>query len=427
MSVNIYGQAYMEPLVGPPPTYNNTMGYQDGPPRHMNGQNSPSMLYPAQEKPHPYETEQSYARDDKMMANRGSVNEAEEESKLIQSAMVFARHASNALPPGYTPRSLPKPVAVPQVSPKMGSPFVGAYTPELANHGIPMQVFVEFLDNFNVILAGSPITQGVGAAGQVLGFVPHHYFMLAGMAVQTAAGLATYAEVKTKCKKFVIAANEEYFAPRGLMVQVKKTEELARVLHVPTEAVMVHTINEGEDLSNVDALGRRLNAIGRYISPLNLNVPPPTEQTKTLAKIQAKASARKAEKMQRKTLEDREKAQEKRDEGNEKQAEELAKLDKEARKAEREFQKDMRKDGESKARKDYDKEMRKIDKDREKVMRESGKDFEKEDKEVKQSKKGLWIVVRNFEEAKAEMELEEREFEHGGGGIKGFFHRHTNH
>ena len=361
----------------------------------------------------------------------GTRGEADEDSVMINEALDFARHADAPPPPAYTPR-LEKPVAVPQISPKMGSPFARVYSPILTSYNIRPLEFVEFLDNFNILLTGSPPLAVMNMVGQGLGFVPNHWAQLAGSLTQLAVGVATYAVIKTRCAMFVKKSNAEFFEPRGLKVQIKSTEEMAKICRVRLNEVMVEPLRVGEDVSAVGPLDRRLQAVQEYVAPLSFNVPAPTEQTTILAKMSQKQSEATRRKMEKKTLKDRQKALEKLPGGAGMKSEremnkELAKLNKEVYKVEAKAKKEMEKatkkrkadkqDEEvEKAERERNKELAKIEKEREKVFRKAAKesekeqkDYQKDDKEIKESKKGLWIMVRNLDEVQADEEEEARQ------------------
>ena len=61
-----------------------------------------------------------------------------------------------------------------QVSPKMNSPFVRAYSEVLPAYNIRIEESVSFLDSFNVLMTGSPPLAALNRVGNVLGLVPYH-------------------------------------------------------------------------------------------------------------------------------------------------------------------------------------------------------------------------------------------------------------
>ena len=225
-----------------------------------------------------------------------------EDVEMVDTALAFARNAP-APPPHATSHRLQKPVALPQISPALGAPFARTYAPVLETYNISPVQFVAFIDNFNVLLTGSPPLTALSMAGQAMSFVPVHYLGLAGTGFQLAAGVGRYAMVKTRCAHFVQRSNEQFFMPRGLKMKVLKTEHLAKICGVSIDQVMVKPMSPGENLSDLGGpLDRRLDAVKGYIEPLTFDVPEPTEQSNLLAKISAKQSAHIEQKMDHKTM-----------------------------------------------------------------------------------------------------------------------------
>lgn len=78
-------------------------------------------------------------------------------------------------------------------------------------------------------MTGSPPLAALSTVGQVLRLVPYHWANVAGGITMVAAGVATFAIIKTRCAKFVELSNVEFVEPRGLKVQVKSTEDMAKI------------------------------------------------------------------------------------------------------------------------------------------------------------------------------------------------------
>jgi hypothetical protein len=373
-----------------------------------------------------------WSRSPLISSNAGD-DAAEDESAMLHSALDFARHRDAPPPPPYPPR-LMRPVAIPQVSPKMNSPFSRAYSEVLSAYNIRMEEFVEFVDNFNILMTGSPPLTALNTVGQVLGLVPNHWAQLAGGLTQAAAGVATYAVIKTRCAQFLKLSNAEYVEPRGLKVQVKSTEEMAKICGVALQDVMVQPLKPDEDMTGIDPLGRRLKAVEGYIAPLSLHVPSPAEQTNILARLSQKQSEATRKEMEKKTLKQRQKVLEKLDgrEGNDRKSmskerrrdRQLGRLDEKTAKIEAKADKEMQKamkekpskrdEKLEKLEKDRHKELTKVRVEHEKLLLKGEKESMKErksnqkDKEIKESKKGLWIMVRNIDEARADEAEDER-------------------
>jgi hypothetical protein len=171
-----------------------------------------------------------------------------------------------------------------------------------------------------------------------------------------------------------------------------------------------------------------------HIAPLLLEVPPPAEQTNVLGRLSQKQSEVARKKMEKKTMKDRQKVLEKLDgaEGENRRGRrkerrrdrEVERLDEKTAKieakADKEIQKAM-KEGPNKrdekiniVEKERQKELAKLQEEHEKLVakaeKESGKHRKgnRKDKEINASKKGLWIMRRNVDEARADEAEEER-------------------
>jgi flagellar biosynthesis GTPase FlhF len=380
-----------------------------------------------------YEQEvDEFSRSPSGSSNAGDEPE-KDESAMIKEALNFARLRYAPSPPTFTSR-LWRPVAIPQVSPKMNSPFVRAYSEVLSAQNIRIEEFVQFVDNFNILMTGSPPLVALNSVGQVLGFVPNHWAQLAGGITQVAAGIATYAVIKTRCAQFLKLSNTEFFEPRGLKVQVKSTEEVAKISGVALQDVMVQPLRPDDDMAAIDPLSRRLKAVEGYMAPLLFDVPPPAEQTNVLARLSQKQSEATRKKIEQKALKDRRRVLEKLDGGQGKdrkdirkerrRAREAEKIDEKAAKIEAKAEKEMQKAMKEKPSK-RDEKIDKIEKEREKELAKAQHEYEKlrakankeskkdhkgnpKDKEISASKKGLWIIVRNVDEARADEAEEER-------------------
>jgi hypothetical protein len=321
---------------------------------------------------------------------------------FMNQALDFTNHppASNS-----AQHRLRRPVAVPQVAAGLGMPFARAYSPVLQDRDISVNEFLEFIDNLNVVSTGSPPLQILDIAGSVVGMVPHHIPQLVGGAINVTAKLGTAGISKGRSTMFMKKANSDFFTPRGLKVEFITGRALKVKLGLPLDAHLVTPLSESNGLN---AQERRIRALQDYISPLAFDVPQPSEQTNTLEKMSAWKVQKQAEQSEKKALKDREKALKKENTaGGDSKAErdfekKLAKIDKEKEKAQREYEKELRKGGERKALREFEREMQKLDREAEKAGKElekesskSRKDASKDDKEVKQADKVLWILVQD--------------------------------
>ena len=210
-------------------------------------------------------------------------------------------------------------------------PFARAHSPALQAKGVSIQEFVEFIDNLNVVSTGSPPLKVLGLAGGVVSMVPHHIPMLVGNIISLTAKVGAAAVSKGRAAIFLSEANKTFFAPRGLRVELVKSDALRAKLGMRTGADLVSALSESGDLNSQD---RRMRALERYTAPLTFDVPPPTQQTNKLERLSAAQVKRQLKKGDKKMMEEREKAMEKAGSGS-RADRELEKLDMERSKIER--------------------------------------------------------------------------------------------
>lgn len=330
------------------------------------------------------------------------------DEQFLDQATGFTQHLP---PPSYCPSPLPTPVAVPQTIPGIGQPFARAWAPSLSGHSITVTDFVEFIDNLNVVKTANPPLQILDLVGGVLGMVPHHWFLLAGIGVQAVAKIGTAAVSKGRTELYMRKVNREYFEPRGLKVAIASRDAMATAMKLPEGAGMLAPLTTENE--NVSMMERRLEGLRPYMAELDFDVPPPTQQTGILAKMsagqvkrQVKKADKKAVKKRKDVFKEERKVSKDVDKLHREYEKEMKKLDKEEEKEKRETAKEARKDGGKKAEKaerKLEKELGKIEKERAKVERElekkTGKETSKpqeKDKEVKQAKKVLWILIENI-------------------------------
>jgi hypothetical protein len=304
--------------------------------------------------------------------------------------------------PGSRSSCLPKPIAIPATNAKVGSPFLRAYPLCLADHALPPDVFLRFLDGLNRVAVISPPLQVLGLAGTVIQFVPSGIAQIVGNAVAFAAQAGTVAISKGRTEIYLRDANKDIFAARGLKVEIAKVEAIAKIAGIPIlddsgkldkNSKLLGNL-EVEELHTLSGQERRLRALDQWIAPLEVTPLPAIErQSNPMSRLNQGASERQRHMGEKKLIEDRAKGQEKaRKEGN---------------KAEREYAKEMRKldKEEQKVRRKEDchkleKELAKIEKDRRKAEKYYAKDSGKvlEDKEEKAMRKILWLVIRDLKD-----------------------------
>jgi hypothetical protein len=129
--------------------------------------------------------------------------------------------------------------------------------------------------------------------------------MAAGAGIGVAAGVGTAVVSATRSKLFLERVNKEYFGPRGLKASIVKDSQLAAKLGVSARSDPLGVI-DGEYSSLRD---RRMRVLSPYLSPLTLNVPPPSGQERNiLDKISARQIRSRIDKSEKKQLEKHEKS-----------------------------------------------------------------------------------------------------------------------
>ncbi|KAL8788685.1 MAG: hypothetical protein Q9195_007186 [Heterodermia aff. obscurata] len=297
-------------------------------------------------------------------------------------------------PQPYQTGHLARPILIPQDIPGIQQSFSRAWAPDLANHHVRPEEFLQFIDHLNVCKAASPPFQVLNLAGTVLGFTPIPAAGLVGLGVSALSVGGNIATARVRIARYLARANKDYFEPRGLHARIAKQNVIPEITRQPANAPMLANF-EGVDPGNAPPLReRRLMALGDSIARLEfVGLGAPKKEGNMLDKLSAKMLAHKTERKQHKSDKDVHKERKK-------IQEEMEKLDEEARKAEREANKKMRKNPEKADRK-YREEMTKIDekrreeqdKYREKVS-DGGKD------EDKSARKFLWIVVQDLQDVR---------------------------
>ncbi|KAL5487557.1 hypothetical protein ACEPAI_5665 [Sanghuangporus weigelae] len=216
------------------------------------------------------------------------------------------------------------PLCLPQGTAGSNAAFIRGYSPELEASGVQMNDWMHFVDGLNIAMSASPPLRVVEFAGMVIGFVPHHWAIIASAGIQFAAGTGIYILAKTLTDRYLRRANTEYFAPRGLRVRICKTAAMRQltgldpvpdanepttsakvkkfavqsgrvaetvVLHLPIIRKVYNRFAPGvpsipagaEGLGGVTA--RRLAMIECHALPLTFDVPPPPPEEGLMNKV----------------------------------------------------------------------------------------------------------------------------------------------
>lgn len=328
------------------------------------------------------------------------------------------------------------PVVLPQMSKSFRgaffSPFVRAYTSELANHGIDQETFLSFIDGLNERFVAHPVFQILGIAGGVMSTIYGvHPVQFAGIGLQVASGGASAATSYARTKAYVKEMNAELWHPAGLSCKILTTKKMMPQVGCPEEKIQLPPLNTWNDLNQQDSKDdhanlmmaelkpddprmRRIRALEGYIAPLDFDVPnavAPETLLRRMGDSQARRLARKQCKKQSKDREDYFKAAAEAeavlkygDKDLVKYEKKMAKLDLKAgsednvhkrekllRKHSETHSKLMKKAGKEKGKKEYQEDVRKYQKEADKELAKLDK------KEQKVAQKIRWIVISRWD------------------------------
>ncbi|KAJ6627981.1 hypothetical protein B0H10DRAFT_1778890 [Mycena sp. CBHHK59/15] len=218
-------------------------------------------------------------------------------------------------PPPFEPSGLPLPFCTPQLTPGFDSPFARGYNAALESIDISQDQLLAFIDGLNLAMTASPPLRVVSLAGMVIGFVPYHWAMIAGAAIQTAAKTGMRILSKTLTDRYLRAANLRLFKPRGLSVRICTTAAMQHLvmntpigappskmksfgrgvgtvlmkIPLPITSVLVHAVadkppkvaamdpNAYANNPKLLATQRRVAALEGHALPLDFNMPKPAK------------------------------------------------------------------------------------------------------------------------------------------------------
>ncbi|KAI5889420.1 uncharacterized protein SCHCODRAFT_02634476 [Schizophyllum commune H4-8] len=271
----------------------------------------------------------AYSQSEEEVANGVQV---ERDSQFLIDS--FLPSATDAAPPTS---KLPLPFCLPQVVAGEGTPFARGYSDVLRETvNLSMEEFVAFLDGLNIATAASPPLRVVHMVGVAIAYVPYHWFMIAGIALQVGAKVGMKVISKTLTDRYMRAANLRIFRPRGLAARICTTAGAMTLIGVnpdgvgpksalhkvgrgvgkvllkmplPTAGRLVHAIAgsgsrsgsspgssaESLNVAAADAKGwemhvlvqRRLEALGDAVLPVSMDVPPPAKAKGAMETMQS--------------------------------------------------------------------------------------------------------------------------------------------
>ncbi|KAJ7590075.1 hypothetical protein C8J56DRAFT_752901, partial [Mycena floridula] len=124
---------------------------------------------------------------------------------------------------------------------------------------------IQFIDGLNIAIAANPPLRVVDIAGKGLGFVPHHWAMIASATMQIVAQIGIRILSKTETDRYLRAANLNLFNPKGLSVRICTTAGMLALVK-PTEE---------QKRTKSEKAKAAWNKLGRGVGTVLLKVPMP--------------------------------------------------------------------------------------------------------------------------------------------------------
>lgn len=197
------------------------------------------------------------------------------------------------------------------------SPFARARAADLEHqYNLPPTEMLAFIDGLNEAFMANPVLQATSMIGNVVGFVPIATAQIVGSSINLASGLGMAATSIFRTKQYMKKANETVFSPRGLHVQICKTEKMllqtgvrcdASVFALGQYAAMgddARPENARPDIASRAHLVKRMSALGEEVMRLDFDVTAPVEQSNWMKKL-GTYSAQRAEQNQLRKLDKR--------------------------------------------------------------------------------------------------------------------------
>lgn len=180
---------------------------------------------------------------------------------------------------------LTKPVVIPQLDvPPVGEsvPFQRCYSDALAAHDVSVREFVAFLDGLAMAQAPNSALKGLNAFGVMASHIPIPLIPLAGKGI-SALATSTSGHSGGRARLYLARANKEYFAPRGLHLNIVRDEDISTALDMPRGTPILPTLTRENMYESV--CERRFAGLGSYTSPLRYKVPPPDKNADAVEKM----------------------------------------------------------------------------------------------------------------------------------------------
>ncbi|CAK1364966.1 hypothetical protein CB0940_08602 [Cercospora beticola] len=233
--------------------------------------------------------------------------------------------------------ALQPPIVIPQTTRSFRgpyySPFVRAYAPDLAQHGISRSDFVSFINGLNESWVAHYAFEAVDLVGFAIGCTGPVEAMLLGAGIEVAAQLSSAATSYYRSKTFLKNFNAELFHPLGLHAEVCNTKEMLEKIEFPEGELKLEALDwdaqldaalvDEKDKTAADAKGfsvlsekdsctRRMEALKDYVATLDFDVPALVRPETILSKMSATRAQRMTKRQHKKDIRKRSKTARKR-------------------------------------------------------------------------------------------------------------------
>lgn len=186
------------------------------------------------------------------------------------------------------------------------SPFVRVRVPELEQQTpLSPSELTAFIDGLNEAFLGNPALQATNAVGSIVGLVPLGTAQMVGAGLNAGAGLATAGVSIARTKSYMKAANEKIFKPKGLHVQISKTDKMLSQIGMPNDGAVFarHQYRGIMDAQTPDdnPIAQRMTVLGDRVMRLSFeNVDAPVSPDNWMKKVGSFAAQRAEQKQLRK-------------------------------------------------------------------------------------------------------------------------------
>ncbi|KAJ5660114.1 hypothetical protein N7507_006565 [Penicillium longicatenatum] len=199
-----------------------------------------------------------------------------------------------------------KPCVIPLFGGSYMSPFVRVRVPELEQQtALTPSNLTTFIDGLNEAFLGNPALQATNAVGSIIGLVPLGTAQIVGAGLNAGAGLATAGVSIARTKSYMKTANETIFKPKGLHVQISKTDKMLSQIGMPNDGAVFarHQYRRIMDApADENPIAQRMSVLGDRVMRLSFEgVSAPVSPDNWMKKV-GSFSAQRAEQKQLRKL-----------------------------------------------------------------------------------------------------------------------------